>query len=363
MQESILVPHFYRLNWAKEMSSFLANSPNFIFNGALEFGHYKKAAQLRDEYLNSLLSQPRERLLQKKKNLFFVNLNDFIFCKRMYDLKNEYNIYGFMRGSRFFDSEPGNDSFVGGVSDMQKKEVEALSLVDGLFLGSETFHSFLLAQNPSISKVKTKVVGIPIFREPCFLNKTSAEKKTIKIGKEKNLIIWNHRLQKQKNPWVLFLLDQSIKKNIAVCTPEALSAAYSKEMKEHENVFKYITRDNGGKREGYIDILKKSEFVLSTSEHETWGNSVIEAVMEGAVPILPDGDLCSYKELFPQQFLYPQKWINKKNTPEGKKENAGLLTDHINEALKKGNSDAVEEIQLNLWSRFGCQSWLANLTI
>lgn len=362
-EDYILVPHFYRLNWAREMSSFLASSKGFVFKGDLKFGHYKKAAQLRNEYLNSLLMQRKHRFWQKKKNLFFVNLNDFIFYERMWDLKNEYNIYGFMRGSRFFDSEPGNDSFVSGVSDMQKQEIEALALVDGLFLGSKAFHSFLFKKNPELSKVKTKIVGIPIFREPCFLNKTQGEKRSIQIHKEKNLIMWNHRLQKQKNPWILFMLGAGIRKNIAVCTPEALSAAYSKEMKLNQKIFKYIVRDNGGKRDKYVDILKKSEYVLSTSEHETWGNSVIEAVMEGAVPILPDGELCSYKELFPQQCLYPQEWLDKKTDAEKKKINANLLSEHINKTTQEENDYIIEDLQYDLWSRFGCQNWLRNLVI
>lgn len=361
-EDYILVPHFYRLNWAREMSSFLASSKGFVFKGDLKFGHYKKAAGLRNAYLDSLLTEPKHRFWQKKKDLFFVNLNDFIFYERMHDLKNEYNIYGFMRGSRFFDSEPGNGSVGSDVSALQKQEVEALALVDGLFLGSKAFHSFLLAQNPSIDKVKTKIIGIPIFREPCFLNKSPNEKRSVQIHKEKNLIIWNHRLQKQKNPWMLFLFGANIRKNIAICTPEALSAAYSKEMKSNEKVFRYILRDNGGKRNNYIDILKKSEYVLSTSEHETWGNSVIEAVMEGAVPILPDGPLCSYKELFPQQCLYPQEWLNKKCSIEAKKTHALLLSNHIEKTINEENHNILEDIQDDLWGKFGYRSWLSNLT-
>jgi hypothetical protein len=216
----ILIPHFYRLNWAKEMSIELSNIGNFKTFCDLSFGNYKKAIKTSSNYLDYLLN---ERQNIKTKNLFFVNLNDFIYYEKAKDLKNEYNIYGFMRGSRFFDSEPGNDAIGGKISEFYQKEIDGLSMVNGLFLGSGAFHKFLIDKNPSLSKINTKIVGIPIFIDP-FKNKNNK--------KEKNLIIWNHRLQKQKNPWALFLLDQSIKKNIAVCTPEALSAAYSKEMKE-----------------------------------------------------------------------------------------------------------------------------------
>lgn len=362
IENRILVPHFYRLNWAREMSGFLASSPCFTFNGDLKFGHYKKAAELRDCYLNDLLKNKMKTSNGEKAGLFFVNLNDFIFYERMHDLKNEYNIYGFMRGSRFFDSEPGNSSVGGNLSDLQKKEVEGLALVDGLFLGSKAFYNFLIKQNPSVSKIETKIVGIPIFNEPCFLNKSKSEKLSIIEGKERNLIIWNHRLQKQKNPWALFLLEESIKKNLAICTPEALSAAYSKEMKENESVFKYIVRDNGGKRNDYLNILNQSQFVLSTSEHETWGNSVIEALMSGSIPILPDGELCSYRELFPEDYLYPQIWINKKAKQKNKESNLKNLSSFILDRMKSIDYELLERCQIDLWKSFNFKKWLKNLT-
>lgn len=56
------MPHFYRLNWAKEMSRFLAISNGFKFLGSnLEFGTYSKAAKLRDQYLDYLLENTANR--------------------------------------------------------------------------------------------------------------------------------------------------------------------------------------------------------------------------------------------------------------------------------------------------------------
>jgi tetratricopeptide (TPR) repeat protein len=56
----------------------------------------------------------------------------------------------------------------------------------------------------------------------------------------------------------LFSLEEMVKENLSICTPEALSAAYSKEMKEHENVFRNIIRDNGKKRQNYLNELKRA---------------------------------------------------------------------------------------------------------
>ena len=275
----ILVPHFYRLNWAREMSIFLNQSSKFEFlDKDLIFGNYSKAKKLRNEYLNFLLEK-KSKL--KGGTLFFVNLNDYIFFEKRKQLRDVFNIYGFMRGSRFFDSEPGNNIFSkDSLSDVQQIEASGLEEVDKIFFGSKAFANFLSSKVAKLSEEKINVVGIPIFIEPKFNNK-----------KEKKLVLWNHRLQKQKNPWVLFYLEKMVKENLSICSPEALSAAYSKEMKEHESVFKNIIRDNGGKRQAYLQELNRAEFVFSTSEHETWGNSMIEGIMNGCVPIAPDGDL------------------------------------------------------------------------
>ena len=94
-------------------------------------------------------------------------------------------------------------------------------------------------------KKKIEIVGIPIFIEPKSGNQ-----------KLKSSILWNHRLQKQKNPWVLFKLERFVKNKISVCTPEALSAAYSKEMKEHERKFTNV-------RPVLLKLLREFYFLLN----------------------------------------------------------------------------------------------------
>ena len=49
------------------------------------------------------------------------------------------------------------------------------------------------------------------------------ENNNFNIQKKDRTILWNHRLQKQKNPWVLFKLQDFVKRKISVCAPEALS--------------------------------------------------------------------------------------------------------------------------------------------
>ena len=360
ISDTIIVPHFYRLNWAREMSDFLINSGKFKYLGKdLQYGNYSKAAKLRDAYLNSLIDNCSSIT---EKRLFFVNLNDYIFFERRLELKDKFEICGFMRGSRFFEGEPGNCSFdKGELQYMQKMESDALCEISAIFLGSQSFYNFLSKKIPNLQKNKIHILGIPIFIEPCYLNKTDLEVKLLEDNKTKDLIIWNHRLQKQKNPWVLFELEKFIKTNISVCTPEALSAAYSKEMKQNSLIFKNIIRDNGKKRDAYLNELKKAKFVLSTSQHETWGNSMIEAIMNGAAPIAPDGDQCSYSELFPEEFLYPQSLIHRHKNPITREDNMIQLSYIIDEMTRISNPESLRKLQKSLWDKYNKHTWLENL--
>lgn len=345
----ILVPHFYRLNWAREMSEFLKSAEGFEYIGEnLGYGNYSKAGQLRDKYLDSLLGNAAK---YKERTLFFVNLNDYIFYSRRRELRDVFNIYGFMRGSRFFDGEPGNNMFSkDSLSDIQQIEAQGLTESNKVFVGSKAFGDFLSVKIPSLHEKKIEIVGIPIFMEPNF-----------NIQKADKTILWNHRLQKQKNPWVLFQLEEFVKRKISICAPEALSAAYSKEMKEHECIFRKIIRDNGKKRDKYLQELKETRVVFSTSQHETWGNSMIEGIMNGAYPFAPDGDLCSYRELYPKEFLYPQKLIIKNKDEEANKANMVKLSHLLDRFSREDYSPLLKDLQSDLWDRYNCKQWLTRL--
>ena len=55
-------------------------------------------------------------------------------------------------------------------------------------------------------------------------------------------------------------------------------------------------------RQEYLSILKASDFVLSTSDHDFQGLSILEATALGCIPIIPN-DLV-YPEYFLDRFLY-----------------------------------------------------------
>ncbi len=62
-------------------------------------------------------------------------------------------------------------------------------------------------------------------------------------------------------------------------------------------------------RSAYLDAVRSADIVVSTSRHEFFGLSMLEAIRSGLLPVLPD-DL-SYPELLPDEahirpFLYPR---------------------------------------------------------
>ncbi|PHR29050.1 MAG: glycosyltransferase [Desulfotalea sp.] len=122
-------------------------------------------------------------------------------------------------------------------------------------------------------------------------------------------IVWNHRWEHDKNPEAFFeallglqkkkidfrliVLGQSFRQS-----PDCFAAAeihFKKELIHFGFVDSY---------ESYIEQLTKGTIVVSTSNHEFYGISIIEAVRAGCRPLLPNR--LSYPELFPQEYLYEE---------------------------------------------------------
>ncbi|MGB3211936.1 MAG: DUF3524 domain-containing protein [Desulforhopalus sp.] len=139
------------------------------------------------------------------------------------------------------------------------------------------------------------------FAEIDRLNK----KKSIEVP----VIVWNHRWEHDKNPESFFLaldvlqqrgvdfrlivLGQSFKGSPA-CFANA-KTKFKDKIIHYGFVPSY---------QQYIELLCKGDIVVSTSHHEFYGISIIEAVRAGCVPVLPNR--LSYPELFDKRFLYSE---------------------------------------------------------
>ena len=67
-----------------------------------------------------------------------------------------------------------------------------------------------------------------------------------------------------------------------------------------------ITQKMDLDKEAYYDTMATSKVIYSCALHENLGISVMEAVLTGAIPVVPDR--CSYAEMYLPEFKYPSEW-------------------------------------------------------
>jgi glycosyltransferase involved in cell wall biosynthesis len=121
------------------------------------------------------------------------------------------------------------------------------------------------------------------------------------------IILWNHRWEHDKNPAEFFaallaLRAASVPFRIAVCgesfseIPKAMARAKLALADQTEHWGFLATRAD------YLALLSRAQIAVSTSNHEFFGVSAIEAAWMGARPLVPDR--LSYPELFAAEFRY-----------------------------------------------------------
>lgn len=121
------------------------------------------------------------------------------------------------------------------------------------------------------------------------------------------VIVWNHRWEHDKNPESFFLALELLEQrgiDFRLIVLGQSFAASPKCFVNAEKKFKNKILHFGfaPSYQQYIELLSQGDIVVSTSLHEFYGISIIEAVRAGCVPILPDR--LSYPELFDEKFLY-----------------------------------------------------------
>jgi hypothetical protein len=67
-----------------------------------------------------------------------------------------------------------------------------------------------------------------------------------------------------------------------------------------------ITQKMSLSKDQYYQTMGASKAIFSCSLHENLGISIMEAVLAGAIPIVPNR--CSYSEMYLDEFKYPSEW-------------------------------------------------------
>ncbi len=148
-------------------------------------------------------------------------------------------------------------------------------ILDKIFVATK-FHKRLLMKTREIDPKKIVVTGLPTMLYPSLIDNENKE----------NIIVFPHRLDSEKNPDMFSLLKES-------GIGEMLRKAGWK--------FIFSKKATKSKKE-YYDLLWKSKISVSFADQETFGIAMIESVMNGCFPVVPDK--LSYTELYHPIFHY-----------------------------------------------------------
>ena len=93
-----------------------------------------------------------------------------------------------------------------------------------------------------------------------------------------DIVLWPHRYNSDKQPEIAEQLNLHITQKLNLSKPD------------------------------YYALMGTAKAVFSCSLHENLGISMMEGVMAGAIPIVPDR--CSYREMYLPMFKYPSEWTS-----------------------------------------------------
>ena len=131
----------------------------------------------------------------------------------------------------------------------------------------------------------------------------------------KNLNIpvkYHHKAIRSGQPHELIVKDlvayQDTPKQDTVMWPHRYNADKQPLIAEDlsDNFDMVITQKMNLDKADYYAKMGTSKAIFSCALHENLGISVMEAVLTGAIPIVPDR--CSYTEMYHDEFKYPSKW-------------------------------------------------------
>lgn len=121
------------------------------------------------------------------------------------------------------------------------------------------------------------------------------------------IILWNHRWEHDKRPDRFFaalreMAARDVPFRLAVCGEEFRERPGEFEVARRALASRIVQFGFVESRERYRELLARAHVVVSTSDHEFFGMSVLEAVHAGARPLVPNR--LAYRELFPEKFRY-----------------------------------------------------------
>ncbi len=121
------------------------------------------------------------------------------------------------------------------------------------------------------------------------------------------IIVWNHRWEHDKNPETFFNALYALKERDIPFQLIVLGQSFKYRPSCFKEAEKRLRKEIlhfgfAESRDEYAALLGQGDIVVSTSHHEFFGISILEAVRAGCRPLLPKR--LSYPELFAEKYLY-----------------------------------------------------------
>lgn len=155
-----------------------------------------------------------------------------------------------------------------------------VSMIDTIFVGSE-YHKKLLEDLCGYSlNGKVYPIGYPVDKRS--LVKTAGIE-PIPFRERKPIIVFPHRLDKEKNPQIFDALKDRL-------IQDGVEATFVK------------TKEVCSNKAEYYNLLARAKVSISTADQETFGIAMVESALMGALPIAPNR--LSYVDTMPAEWRY-----------------------------------------------------------
>jgi len=300
------------------------------------------------EPLNNLISGVMSYDINKKLYAYnCLNNNDFKKADKIFLVSGDHQfedvfikkkVYGIWHNSGFTHPNAGLYNYV-------EKEwgIYVYKASTKIFVASDVFRDrlkrFSMEYMNDGMGIEAHTVGFPILDEP-------------QESKLSNLIIFNHRLNKDKHPENLFKFPKDLKKRLIVSAPKrTMPGKYSFSSRVEMEIGKDKVFYNDYKKDDeYKKIMNSCGFGLSFAEPETFGYSVVEGIMSGLFYFVPKDERSSTDEYMISEFLF---------------NNLDELYDKIYFYSKEQNFNEriqlIKRQQQILYDKYNVKQWIENL--
>lgn len=140
---------------------------------------------------------------------------------------------------------------------------------------STFYHKNLLLTHTTIPTEKLEIIFFPMAHPVTSPSQLLAYKKP-------HTIVFPHRNAPEKQPELFTILEQ--------------------QLKIYNFPYQFMTTHQYTEKSNYFKTLSEAQFSISFALQETWGIAMIESVLHGCIPLVPDR--LSYTELYPQLFKF-----------------------------------------------------------